>query len=58
MEENTYEFETQCLYILNNISHWRNPQAKAVRNKLREKVKPCCNLIAPAVQQKLFENIY
>jgi hypothetical protein len=48
MEENTYEFEIQCLYILSNLSKWRHKEAKAVRNKLRERVQPCCNLIAPA----------
>lgn len=25
----------QCLYILNNISHWRNPKAKEVRTALK-----------------------
>lgn len=25
----------QCLYILNNITHWRHPAAKDVRNVLR-----------------------
>lgn len=26
----------QCLYILNNISHWRHPLAKDVRKVLKE----------------------
>ena len=37
MDEGTVEFQTQMLYILNNITHWRHPQGKAVRAKLREK---------------------
>jgi len=36
MDEGTIEFETQMLYILNNITHWRHPQAKEVRKKLRK----------------------
>jgi hypothetical protein len=28
-------FKTQCLYILNNITYWRHPQAKEVRATLR-----------------------
>jgi hypothetical protein len=29
------ELRVQCLYILNNISHWRHPQAKEVREVLK-----------------------
>lgn len=29
------ELRVQCLYILNNISHWRHPEAKAVREVLK-----------------------
>jgi hypothetical protein len=29
--------DVQCLYILNNIQHWRHPQAKDVRDALRRK---------------------
>jgi len=29
----------QCLYILGNISHWRHPLAKAVREVLRTYTK-------------------
>jgi hypothetical protein len=31
------ELRVQCLYILNNIVHWRHPQAKQVRAALRGK---------------------
>jgi hypothetical protein len=31
-----HEFRVQCAYILNNITHWRHPQAKLVRSILRE----------------------
>lgn len=27
--------EIQCLYILNNITHWRHPEAKHVRETLK-----------------------
>jgi len=30
-----HELHVQCLYILNNISGWRHPQAKEVRKILR-----------------------
>jgi len=30
------EIKLQCLYILNNITHWRGPQAKEVRARLKE----------------------
>ena len=29
------DLRVQCLYILNNISGWRHPKAKAVRNCLK-----------------------
>ena len=29
------ELEVQCLYILNNISHWRHEKAKEVRAVLK-----------------------
>lgn len=29
------DLKTQCLYILNNIQYWRNPQAKEVRKTLK-----------------------
>jgi hypothetical protein len=32
---NDHEFNVQVLYILGNISHWRHPQAKEVRQVLR-----------------------
>jgi hypothetical protein len=32
-----HELDIQCLYILNNIQHWRHPQAKLVRTALRRK---------------------
>ena len=30
-----HELAVQCLYILNNITHWRHPQAKEVRVQLK-----------------------
>lgn len=30
-----HELYVQLLYILNNISHWRHPEAKAVRDVLK-----------------------
>ena len=30
------ELAVQCLYILNNISHWRHPLAKQVRQTLKD----------------------
>lgn len=35
MEEDSEEFRTQVLYILANLSHWRHPRAKEVREVLR-----------------------
>lgn len=35
MHEDSEAFRTQVLYILNNITHWRHPQAKEVRKALR-----------------------
>ena len=29
------ELKVQCLYILNNISHWRSPGSKEVRATLK-----------------------
>jgi hypothetical protein len=34
-----HELAVQCLYILNNIQHWRNPNAKTVRTVLKAFVK-------------------
>ena len=31
-----HELKVQCLYILNNITRWRNPKAKLVRQILKE----------------------
>ena len=33
------ELRVQCIYILNNITHWRNPNAKMVRVILKSYVK-------------------
>jgi len=30
-----HELKIQCLYILNNITHWRNINAKDIRNVLK-----------------------
>jgi hypothetical protein len=30
------DLRVQCLYILNNISHWRHEQAKSVRRTLKD----------------------
>jgi len=30
-----YEAKVQALYILNNMTHWRGPMAKAVRASLK-----------------------
>jgi len=38
MEEGSDKFETQMLYVLNNITRWRHPNAKDVRATLRRKV--------------------
>lgn len=35
MSMSGHELEVQCLYILNNITGWRNPEAKAVRDTLK-----------------------
>lgn len=34
-----YDLQVQCLYILNNISHWRHPEAKRVRQILKDFIK-------------------
>jgi hypothetical protein len=31
--------KVQCLYILNNITHWRHPLAKSVRQVLKDFTK-------------------
>jgi hypothetical protein len=33
------ELRVQCLYILNNIIHWRNPQASRIRELLKQFVE-------------------
>lgn len=33
------ELATQCLYVLNNITHWRGTKAKKVRQVLKSYVK-------------------
>lgn len=33
------DLRVQCMYILNNITHWRHPDAKEVRRVLKEYVK-------------------
>ena len=30
-----YDLSVQTLYILNNITHWRHPEAKSVRTTLK-----------------------
>jgi len=30
-----HDLAVQCLYILNNITHWRNPAAKEIREVLK-----------------------
>lgn len=34
-----HDLAVQCLYILNNITGWRNPAAKSIRNVLRQFAK-------------------
>ena len=34
-----HELKVQCLYVLNNIAHWRGETAKEVRNILKEFTK-------------------
>ena len=34
-----HDLAVQCLYILNNITHWRNPAAKSIKNVLRQFAK-------------------
>lgn len=36
MEDGSAELRVQCAYILSNISRWRHPQAKAVRDVLKK----------------------
>ncbi len=35
LSQNGKDLAVQCLYILNNISHWRHPEAKEVRKTLK-----------------------
>jgi hypothetical protein len=39
MKQEGESLRVQCLYILNTITHWRNPKASAVRNVLKGFVK-------------------
>mgnify|MGYP001175612356 FL=1 len=34
-----HDLAVQCLYILNNITHWRNPAAKPIRIVLKSFAK-------------------
>lgn len=34
-----HELAVQCTYVLNNISHWRHPSARQVRDTLKAYVK-------------------
>lgn len=34
-----HDLAVQCLYILNNITGWRNPAAKSIRSVLRQFAK-------------------
>ena len=34
-----HDLAVQCLYILNNITHWRHPKAKEVRSILKSFTK-------------------
>lgn len=38
--ENGEEIRMQCLYLLNNITHWRGPTAKRCRETLKRLSKP------------------
>lgn len=35
-----HEAQVQCLYILNNITHWRGPIATAARDTFKRLAKP------------------
>lgn len=35
-----HEVQVQCLYILNNITHWRGPTAKRCRETFKRLAKP------------------
>lgn len=35
LSQSGHELSVQCLYILNNISRWKNPEAKRVREVLK-----------------------
>jgi hypothetical protein len=39
LELEGYDFRVQCNYILSNITRWRHPQAKAVRDALKAAAK-------------------
>ena len=34
-----HELKVQCLYVLNNITHWRGPEAKSVKETLKRFTK-------------------
>jgi len=36
-----HELKVQCLYILNNIFHWKHPKAKEVKEVLKSFAKAC-----------------
>lgn len=35
LSQSGHELAIQCLYILNNISRWKNPEARKVRDILK-----------------------
>lgn len=35
LSQSGHELAVQCLYILSNISSWRNPEAKRIREVLK-----------------------
>lgn len=39
LNQTGHDLAVQCLYILNNITGWRNPAAKSIRNVLRQFAK-------------------
>ncbi len=34
-----YELKVQCLYVLNNMTHWRGKDARKARNIIKEYIK-------------------
>ena len=36
MPDDSHELKVQCLYILSNITRWRHPRAKEVRECLKK----------------------